>query len=211
MSSMLNLSLYVITGNRRWKHEEVAEAALKAGVEIIQYREKEAPAKIMVEEARRIRKLCDEYDSTLIVNDRVDVAIACNADGVHVGQEDMPVEIVAEIFDGIIGVSVKTVEQAKRAERHADYFGAGSVFPTGTKETEVIGLEGVKRIVEATSVPVVAIGGINRENVLEVLETGVAGVAVVSAVAMADDPEKAARELLDLIENLEKEKVREPL
>jgi len=199
---MLDLNLYVITSNKRWRHEEVTEAALKAGVRVIQYREKEAPAKVMVEEAKRIRKLCNEYGATLIVNDRVDVAIACNADGVHVGQEDIPAEIVAEIFDGIIGVSVKTVEQVKKAEKYADYLGAGSVFPTETKESEVIGPDGLKRIVEITSIPVVAIGGINRENILEVLKTGVAGVAVVSAVAMADNPEKAARELFDLIDSI---------
>ncbi|AEA46107.1 thiamine phosphate synthase [Archaeoglobus veneficus] len=191
--------LYVITSGKRWKHEEVAKAALKAGVRIIQYREKEAPARVMVGEARRIRKLCDEYDAMLIVNDRVDIAIACNADGVHVGQDDIPAEIVAEIFDGIIGMSVKTVEQAKQAEEYADYLGAGSAFPTGTKESKVIGVEGIRRIVEAVSIPVVAIGGITRENVLEVLKTGVAGVAVVSAVSMADDPEDAARKLLGIL------------
>jgi len=204
MSKIDDIGLYVITSGKKWKHEEVAEAALKAGVEIIQYREKEAPARVMVEEAKRIRKLCDEYKATLIVNDRIDVAMACDADGVHVGQDDIPAEIVAEIFDGVIGVSVKTVEQAKKVEKYADYLGAGSAFPTGTKESEVIGLNGIRKIVEATSVPVVAIGGINKENVVEVLKTGVTGVAVVSAVSMADNPEKAAKELLELIKSFKR-------
>ncbi len=193
--------LYVITSSdfgRR--HEEIAEMALKAGVRIIQLREKKKSSREIYEIAKRIRKLCDDYGAIFIVNDRLDIAILSGADGVHVGKEDPPAERIREVFDGIIGVSVDSVEEAKEAENYADYVGAGPVFPTKTKldAGDVMGLEGLKRIKEAVRIPVVAIGGINKENVGEVAKIADA-VAVVSAVASAEDPYRAARELLEIV------------
>ena len=195
--------VYFITSSEfGWTHEELAKMALEAGVRIIQFREKNMSTKRMFEIARRLRKMTDEYGATFIVNDRVDLALAVGADGVHVGQDDLPAEVVREIFDGIIGVSAHTVDEAKRAERFADYLGVGPVFGTKTKKDakEPIGVEGLRRIVRSVSIPVIAIGGINRSNVLEVLKAGVAGVAVISAIAGAKDPKEEAKRLVEIVE-----------
>ncbi len=191
--------LYVITDDKVHKHVEVAEGALEAGVKVIQYREKKKDGGEMYREAREIRELCESYDALFIVDDRLDIAMAVDADGVHLGQDDLPYERARELFSGILGVSVKTVEQARRAERFADYLGAGSVFPTKTKDSRVIGVEGLRRVVESVNIPVVGIGGINAENVREVVRAG-ASPAVVSAVAHARDVIRAAEELMRAIE-----------
>ncbi len=196
------LGVYFITDSRFGRtHEELAEMALKAGVRTIQFREKKLGTKRMYEIGKRLRAITRDYDALLFVNDRIDVALAVEADGVHIGQDDMPAEVAREIFPGYIGVSAGNLEEAKKDERFADYLGVGPVFPTKTKEDagEAIGIEGLRKIVESVSVPVVAIGSINRQNAVEVLKTGVAGIAVISAIAAADDPEKAARELVELV------------
>ncbi len=190
--------LYVITDRKVHSHIEVAEKALEGGAEVIQYREKNRSGREMYEEARKIREVCDSYGAVFIVNDRLDLAMAVDADGVHLGQEDLPFEVVRELFSGILGVSVKTVEQAKKAEEFADYLGAGAVFPTKTKESRVIGIEDLKKIVKSVKVPVVGIGGINAENVVEVVKVG-ASPAVVSAVAHAADVRRATEELVRAI------------
>ncbi len=192
--------LYVITDDRVHKHVDVARQALEAGVKVIQYREKRKSGKEMYREAMEIVELCRSYDAVMIVDDRVDIAMAVEADGVHVGQEDIPYERVREIFSGILGVSVKSVEQAKKAEPFADYLGAGAVFPTKTKDSSVIGIEGLKKIVESVKIPVVGIGGINEKNITEVVRAG-ASPAVVSAVSHARDVKKAARKLIEIIES----------
>jgi len=198
----LRFDVYFITSSEfGWTHEQLAEMVLEAGVRVIQFREKKMSTKQMFEIAKRLRKLTYEYDATFIVNDRVDLALAVEADGVHVGQEDLPAEAVRDIFDGIVGVSAHSVEEAKRAEKYADYLGVGPVFGTKTKKDakEPIGVEGLRRIVESVNVPVVAIGGINRSNVLEVLKAGVAGVAVISAIAGAKNPKEEAKKLLEIV------------
>ena len=204
-----SIGLYFITDAGFGRtHEELAEAVLKAGVKIIQFREKKASTKSMVETARRIRKLCDEYDALFFVNDRLDVALASYADGVHLGQEDMPASIAKELFDGLIGVSAENEREAVQAEKDgADYIGAGPVFETTTKEDagRAIGLEGLRRIVDAVSIPVVGIGGITKRNAHLVLEIA-DGIAVISAIAASDDPENEARELLEIVEKFKKEK-----
>ncbi len=197
----MKFDVYFITdSNFGWTHEQLAEMALRAGIRVIQFREKKMSVKSMFETAKRLRKLTEDYGATFIVNDRVDLALAVDADGIHVGQEDLPVEVVREIFDGIVGVSAHTVEEAKRAEKYADYLGVGPVFATKTKKDakEPIGVEGLKKIVEAVRVPVVAIGGINRKNIERVLKVGVSGVAVISAIAGAKNPEEEARKLLEI-------------
>ncbi len=198
----LRFDVYFITSSEFGRtHEELAKIALEAGVRVIQFREKRMSTRRMFEIAKKLRRLTEEYDATLIINDRVDLALAVGADGVHVGQEDLPAEAVREIFDGIVGVSAHTVEEAKKAERFADYLGVGPVFGTKTKRDakEPIGIEGLRKIVRSVSVPVVAIGGINRNNVLEVLKAGVAGVAVISAIAGAEDPKEEAKKLVEIV------------
>ena len=204
MMKKLNFDVYFITDSSfGWTHEQLAEMALRAGIKVIQFREKKMSTKRMFEIAKKLRKLTEDYDAILIINDRVDLALAVGADGVHVGQDDLPAEVVREIFDGIVGVSAHTVEEAKKAERYADYLGVGPVFATKTKKDakEPIGIEGLRKIVQAVNIPVVAIGSINRNNVLDVLKTGVAGVAVISAIAGAENPEEEAKKLLEIVRN----------
>lgn len=198
----MKIGLYFITTSEFGRtHEMLAESVLKAGVKFVQFREKGMSVREMYEIARRLRKLTLEYSAKLIINDRVDLALAVDADGVHLGQDDFPYEVVRDIFDGIVGVSTHSVEEALRAEEFADYISAGPVFKTTTKRDakKPIGIEGLKRIVSAVKKPVVAIGGINKSNIEDVLKTGVKGVAVISAIAKAEDPEKSARELLEIV------------
>lgn len=201
------LSVYFITDAGFGKsHECLVELALKAGVMAIQFREKKLGTRKMYEIGKRLRALTNEYGALLFVNDRIDIALAIDADGVHIGQEDIPAEIAREVFSGYIGVSAGSVYEAKKDEKFADYLGVGPVFPTKTKSDagEAIGVEGLKRIVESVKIPVVAIGSINKNNALEVLKVGVAGIAVISAIAAAEDPEAAARELVELVSKFKK-------
>lgn len=195
------LGVYFITDSSYGKHEELAEKALKGGIKAIQLREKAMTTKELYRVAKNLRKLTHDYDALLFINDRLDVAIAADADGVHVGQEDLPPESFRDSFDGIIGVSAHTAEEARRAEPFADYLGVGPVFSTTTKKDakEPLGISGLREIVNSTILPVIAIGGINHNNVREVLVTGVAGVAVVSAIASAINIEDAARKLLEIV------------
>jgi len=204
MMKKLQFDVYFITDSSfGWTHEQLAEMALRAGIKVIQFREKKMSTKRMFEIAKKLRKLTEDYDAILIINDRVDLALAVGADGVHVGQDDLPAEVVREIFDGIVGVSAHTVEEAKKVEKYADYLGVGPVFATKTKKDakEPIGIEGLRKNVQAVNIPVVAIGSINRNNVLDVLKTGVAGVAVISAIAGAENPEEEAKKLLEIVRN----------
>lgn len=183
---------------------EVVQRALEGGARLIQLREKTLPTRHLIELGEELKRIARRFGARFIVNDRVDVALAVDADGVHVGQEDMPPRIARRLLGPgkILGVSVANVEEALRAgEEGADYLGAGAVFPTATKgEAEVIGLEGLRAICAAVDLPVVAIGGIDRERAAEAVKAGAAGVAVVSAVMAAPDPAAAARELLAAVE-----------
>jgi len=207
----LDLKLYVITDSRLLKGRsliETVEAAIRGGATVIQYREKEATTRRMIEEAKLLRALCKAKGIPFIVNDRVDVALAVDADGVHLRDDDMPVEIARRILgpNKIIGASADTVEKAiLYASQGADYLGVGSVYATSTKPDAgpPIGIEGLKRIIRAVSIPVVAIGGINEDNVAQVIEAGAAGVAVVSAVMAAPDPFQACVRLRERIESCE--------
>jgi len=199
------LKLYVITDRRLKPEVESVREALKGGATSIQLRIKNAPTREMIEIGRKIRELTKEYDVLYFVDDRLDVALATNADGVQLGPEDMPISLAREIAPNlIIGASVYSLEEALKAEKEgADYLGAGSVFPTPTKrDAKVIGLEGLKRIVDSVKIPVVAIGGINHENVREVLNTGVDGIAIISAIMGADDVKIATEEMRKIIEEV---------
>jgi len=197
------LRLYVITDGRLVDEVEGTEKALKGGATAIQLRMKGEPTRKMIEVGKKLRKLTEEYDALFFVNDRVDVAMAVDADGAHLGQEDMPVETAREIApELIIGVSASSVQEAVEAENGgADYIGAGAVFPTSTKsDAEFLGIEALEEIVRRVRIPVVAIGGITHENVLEVLRRGAHGVAVISAIMGADDIEGAARRMREIID-----------
>lgn len=201
--------LYAVT-DRAWTGEqtlyEQVEAALKGGVTCVQLREKELDEAAFLQEAKDICALCRRYGVPFIVNDNVDVAIACQADGIHVGQEDMATgEVRRRVGDAmLLGVSVHTVEEARRAVRDgADYLGLGAVFPTSTKtDVDQMTNETLRAICDAVDVPVVAIGGINRGNLLKLSGSGVDGVALVSAIFSAEDIEDTCRKLRLLAEGM---------
>lgn len=200
--------LYVVTdrtwlGNRTLS--EQVEETLKAGASFVQLREKELSFENFVKEAKEIKKLTDFYKVPFVINDNIEVAIAVNADGVHVGQEDMdPRELRKQIGDKIIGVSANTVELAVKAEQDgADYIGVGAVYSTSTKtDADVVSLETITAICKSVAIPVVAIGGLNENNILDLKGSGVDGVAVVSAIFSKEDIVKATKELRDLAEEM---------
>lgn len=197
-----DLLLYAVT-DRSWLdggtlYSQV-EQALNGGATFIQLREKELDEVSFLEEARELKKLCAGYRVPFVINDNVDIALAADADGVHVGQRDMEAgDARRRLGPGkIIGVSAQTVEQALLAEsRGADYLGVGAVFNTSTKlDAAEVSFDTLKAICEAVSIPVIAIGGISLENVKELKGSGIVGVAVVSAIFAAKDIEKASRDL----------------
>ena len=204
-----HMLLYAVT-DRAWIGTQTlyqqVEAALKGGATCVQLREKELDEAAFLQEAKEICALCRRYGVPFIVNDNVDVAQACGADGVHVGQEDMKAGEVRRRVgeDMILGVSVHTVEEARRAVRDgADYLGLGAVFPTGTKtDADQMSNETLRDICGAVEIPVVAIGGLNRDNILRLSGSGVDGVALVSAIFGAEDIEAACRELCALSEQM---------
>jgi thiamine-phosphate pyrophosphorylase len=200
--------LYLVTDaglSQGRSHRQIVEAAIRGGVTLVQYREKSASTRQMVEEGSILCAFCHAYHIPFIVNDRVDVAMATGADGVHVGQDDLPASLARQLLgpDKIVGVSVENIEQVQKALADgADYVGASPVFSTPTKPDAPppVGLSGLRIISHASLVPVVAIGGLNSKNAAEVMQAGAAGVAVVSAIVSAEDPEKAARELRQIID-----------
>ena len=204
-----DLGLYVVTDRELAKgrtEEEVVSLAIAGGATAIQFRAKNWEAGPMVEVGLRLRRITADKGVLYIVNDRADVAMAVEADGVHLGQDDFPVPLARKLLgpDKIIGLTVHDARQAAEAEDlGADYLGTSAVFPTDTKKyvtVEPLGPAGLERIVRATRLPVVAIGGISRSNAAEVMATGIVGIAVVSAVVTADDIEGAARELRGIVD-----------
>lgn len=200
-----SLLLYAVT-DRTWLNGktlcEHVEKAIKGGVSFVQLREKTLDEDSFLNEALEMQSLCKKYNIPFVINDNVEIAKKVNADGVHVGQSDMAASYARAILgeDKIIGVSVQTADQAVLAEKHgADYLGVGAVFPTGSKaDAEDVSYETLKAICEAVSIPVVAIGGINADNVSELKGSGIAGIAVISAVFAAQDIESAAKRLKQL-------------
>lgn len=205
-----SMLLYAVT-DRMWLKEgeslvSVAEDVLKNGATFLQIREKDLEEGAFEEEAEKLRTLCASYRVPFVVNDSVEIALQCNADGVHVGQSDIKGRDIRAIIgpDKILGISAGTVEQAKAAEEAgADYIGVGAVFATGTKKNaKNISMEQFREISDSVSIPVVAIGGINAGNMLELKGSGADGVAVVSAIFAAEDPGRATAELLALAKEL---------
>jgi len=181
------------------RSEEIAEAALRAGVRVVQVREKEGSARRALEVALNLRELTRRYGALMLVNDRIDIAIAAGADGVHVGQEDLPVELARRLLgdDALVGLSITGADQlAARDAAEADYLGVGAVFPTGSKgDATLSGLPLLAAARAATQAPVVAIGGIDAGNAGLAIVAGADGVAVISAVAAAADPAAAVEAL----------------
>ena len=203
------LLLYAVT-DRHWLGEETlydqVKKALDGGATFVQLREKNLDREVFLAEAKEIQKLCKEYGVPFVVNDEVSIAKDIDADGVHVGQSDMEAMDVRKILgpDKIIGVSAQTVEQAIIAEKHgADYLGVGAVFTTGSKDdADDVSHATLKAICEAVSIPVIAIGGITKDNVAELAGSGICGVAVISAIFGQKDIQKATEELKFSVENM---------
>jgi len=206
-----DLLLYAVT-DRSWLGgdtlESVVEKALKGGATFVQLREKELETEKFLEEAKVIKELCKKYHIPFVINDNVDIAIAVDADGVHVGQKDMEAGNVRELIgkDKILGVSAQTVEQAILAEkRGADYLGVGAVFPTSSKtDADYVSYDTLKEICKSVRIPVVAIGGISKDNVTQLSGSGICGIAVISAIFARPDIMKATAELKELVEKMVK-------
>ncbi|MCJ7822785.1 MAG: thiamine phosphate synthase [Armatimonadetes bacterium] len=186
-------------------HADVARAALTGGARLIQLREKSLPDRELWEIAIELRRLTRDRGALFVVNDRLDLALAVGADGVHLGQDDLPIPAARRILgpDAVIGASAADEQEAKAAEEQgATYIGVGSVFATTSKSDagEAIGIARIAEIRRATQIPVIAIGGINEDNVASVIRGGAHGVAVISAVAEAEDMEAATSALLRLIQ-----------
>ena len=204
-----HMLLYAVT-DRTWVGNQTlyqqVEAALKGGVTCVQLREKKPEATVFLQEAEEICALCRQYNVPFIVNDHVDIALACGADGIHVGQSDMAAGDVRcrAGKDIILGVTVHTVEEARQAVLNgADYLGLGAVFPTGTKtDAEQMPGDMLRAICDSVELPIVAIGGINRDNLFKLSGSGVDGVALVSAIFSAEDIEETCRELRALSEKM---------
>ena len=200
----LDLSLYLVTdkSDDTERFLKTIEEGIKGGVSVVQIREKTADTLDFYNLALQVKEITTRYNVPLIINDRVDVALAIDADGVHVGQSDMPCDVTRKLVgpDKIVGVSAATIEEAQKAEKDgADYIGTGAVFPTATKDdAPKITKKDLKDVVDSINIPVVAIGGINKENAGELNDTGIAGLSVVSAIMSADNPKKASEELLNI-------------
>ena len=200
------LRLYAVT-DRSWLGGDTlaaqVEKALRGGVSFVQLREKNMARDALYREALEIGALCRQYGVPFVINDDVELALACGADGVHVGQEDMAAAEARRLLgpDKIVGVTCKTVEQAIRAEADgADYLGSGAMFQSLAKPGAApISFETLRRICAAVKTPVVAIGGITRDNMDKLRDTGIAGICVVGAIFAQPDPEQAARELKEKV------------
>lgn len=201
------MMLYAVTDSgwvtKEYTLEQQIEDALKGGVTLVQVREKNMGTEELAELGKRVKKICETYGVPMLIDDDIKAAMLCKADGVHVGQNDISPEEVREIMgnDVIVGVTAKTVKQAKAAqESGASYIGTGAAFPTGTKkDTYVISHETIKEICNSIDIPVVAIGGIDYDNVDKLKGTGIDGVAVVSAIFAKGNIRKAAEELKEKV------------
>lgn len=207
--SKKELMLYAVT-DRHWLGDETlydqVKKALDGGATFVQLREKKLDREDFLAEALEIQKLCKKYGVPFVINDEVSIAKDIDADGVHVGQSDMEAMDVRKVLgpDKILGVSAQTVEQAIIAEKHgADYLGVGAVFATGSKDdADDVSHETLKAICEAVSIPVIAIGGITKDNVSELAGSGICGVAVISAIFGQNDIKKATEELKASVEKM---------
>ncbi len=205
---MTDYSLYLVTDrvlSRGRSTREIVKAAVSGGVTCVQLREKDCSTREFIDEALALKALLAAKGIPLIINDRVDVALAVEADGVHLGQKDMPIDVARRIGGSslAIGISAESIEDAVRAEEEgADYIGISPVFstPTKTDTAPPLGLAGVTKIRELVDIPIVGIGGINHKNTESVITAGADGIAVVSAIVSADDPRAASKRLREIID-----------
>jgi len=215
-SILKNWYLYVITdeqlSNGR-SHIEIARFAIEGGADVIQLRDKTASSRKLYEDAIAIRKITRDADVSFIVNDRLDIALAVDADGVHVGQKDLPAKVARRLIgsDKILGVSAETVEQAIQAEQDgADYLGVGPIFEarsTKPDASEPMGLVLLREVQCRCKIPVIAIGGINQQNASETIQAGADGIAVISAIVSAQDIASVSHELKKIV--LKERKIRD--
>lgn len=201
----LDLSLYLVTDKRNKTDEEfleIIEEAIKGGTTVVQIREKEGETLDFYNLALKVKEITSKYNVPLIVNDRIDVALAIKSEGVHIGQTDVPADVARSLIgdEMILGVSASTVEEARKAEKDgADYIGTGAVFPTATKDdAPSITKDDLKEVTGSINIPTVAIGGITLENANELAGTGIAGISVVSAIMNSKDPKIASENLLKI-------------
>ncbi|MBE6876414.1 MAG: thiamine phosphate synthase [Ruminococcus sp.] len=203
------MRLYAVT-DRHWLGRKTlaqqVEEALKGGVTCVQLREKNLDFDSFLKEAIELKKICSVYHVPLLINDNIQIALKSGADGVHIGQNDMPVEEARKLLgeDKIIGVTAKTIEQALEAQNHgADYLGSGAMFASSTKTDAIrIDYETFRGICQAVEIPVVAIGGITKENISQIAGLGMDGIAVITAIFSAPDIQQACQELRELSEQI---------
>ena len=202
-------TLYFITDSTNYTEEEFlfrVEQALKGGATLLQLREKEKSTREYIELAEKVHEIAKRYNVPLIIDDRVDVALAIDAEGVHVGASDIPITTARKLMgkDKIVGATAKTVPWAKEAyEQGADYLGVGAIYPTTTKVVTVLtSTETLDAITKAVPIPVNAIGGLNKDNIDILKGIGISGICVVSAIMKSDDPKTEAKTLLSLAKDL---------
>ena len=207
MKNNIDLSLYLVTDRKCLKNKDLnsaIEEAILGGVTLVQLREKSSDSLELFNIAKEVKKITDKHNIPLIIDDRIDIAMAVDATGVHLGQEDIPCNVARKILGSykIIGVSAHNIKEALKAQSDgADYLGCGSVFNTSTKNNVTsLKIQELREIKEKVNIPVVAIGGINEKNVLELRGTGIDGIAIVSAILGKDNIKKAAEELKYTIE-----------
>jgi thiamine-phosphate pyrophosphorylase len=199
--------LHVITDTElqdRFSHVELARMAIAGGANTIQFRQKSGPTREMIETAKQMKQLCKNHGVTFIVNDRLDVAIASDSDGLHLGQDDFPTPLAREILgiNKIYGGSAVTLDEAQKClDEGADYVGFGPVYTTTSKTDAgpVTGIEIMEEVIAKIPLPLIAIGGVNKDNASALIQAGAYGIAVISAVCCQQDPERATRELLRAI------------
>lgn len=205
----IDYSLYLVTDRKQpapGTFEKVVEEALKGGVTLVQLREKEGDTGLLYERAVKLKQITKAYHVPLIIDDRIDIMMAADADGVHLGQSDMPAALARKLIgaDKIMGVSAGTLEEAVKAEKDgADYLGVGAMFPTATKkDADITTPETLRKIMDTVHIPVVTIGGMNERTIPLFKGYGLSGFAVVSAIMASLEPEKAAKNLKGIIDDL---------
>ena len=199
--------LHVLTDTvfqSRFSHPELAGLAIRGGADTIQYRQKSGSTREMIRIAAQMKQVCSDRGVPLIINDRVDVAIAAGADGVHLGQDDFPIPLARELLgqDMIIGASASNIGEVEKCLLDgADYVGFGPVYPTTSKDDagSIKGIDNLVQVVKAVPLPIIAIGGISLDNISEILWTGVHGIAVISSVCCQEDPEQATKALHQML------------
>lgn len=205
----IDYSLYLVTDRKQpapGTFEKVVEEALKGGVTLVQLREKEGDTGLLYERAVKLKQITKAYHVPLIIDDRIDIMMAADADGVHLGQSDMPAALARKLIgpDKIMGVSAGTLEEAVKAEKDgADYLGVGAMFPTATKkDADITTPETLRKIMDTVHIPVVTIGGMNERTIPLFKGYGLSGFAVVSAIMASREPKKAAKKLKRIIDDI---------